>query len=147
MASVLRVLMILALLAAALGANAVEQPMAPALSAPDAALERRVVHVAEQLRCLVCQNQTIADSQAQLALDLKKQVALQLKQGRSEQDVIDFMVQRYGDFVLYRPPLKAVTALLWFGPLLFLAAGVGALWLAVRRQAGREDNETTGVSI
>ena len=101
----------------------------------DLELERRVTHVAEQLRCLVCQNQTIADSQAQLALDLKKQVALQLAEGRSEQDVIDFMVQRYGDFVLYRPPLKAATWLLWFGPFLFLAAGVAALLLVLRRQA------------
>jgi cytochrome c-type biogenesis protein CcmH len=101
----------------------------------DAELDRRVTHVAEQLRCLVCQNQTIADSQAQLALDLKKQVALQLAQGRGEQDVIDFMVQRYGDFVLYRPPLKAATWLLWFGPLLFLVSGVSVLLLALRRQA------------
>jgi cytochrome c-type biogenesis protein CcmH len=101
----------------------------------DLELEHRVTHVAEQLRCLVCQNQTIADSQAQLALDLKKQVARQLAQGRSEQDVIDFMVQRYGDFVLYRPPLKAATWLLWFGPFLFLAAGVAALLLVLRRQA------------
>jgi len=101
----------------------------------DAELDRRVTHVAEQLRCLVCQNQTIADSQAQLALDLKKQVALQLAQGRSEQDVIDFMVQRYGDFVLYRPTLKLATWLLWFGPLLFLVAGVSVLLLALRRQS------------
>ncbi len=104
----------------------------------DLELEHRVTHVAEQLRCLVCQNQTIADSQAQLALDLKKQVAQQLAEGRSEQDVIDFMVQRYGDFVLYRPPLKAATWLLWFGPFLFLASGVGVLLLTLRRQARRK---------
>lgn len=96
-------------------------------SAADAALELRVQHVAEQLRCLVCQNQTIADSHAQLALDLKKEARTQLASGRSEQDVIDFMVQRYGDFVLYRPPFKANTWLLWLGPFALLAAGLLAL--------------------
>jgi cytochrome c-type biogenesis protein CcmH len=110
----------------------------------DRELERRVAHVAAQLRCLVCQNQTIADSNAQLALDLKKQVALQLAQGRSEQDVIDFMVQRYGDFVLYRPPFKPTTWLLWFGPFLFLSLGVAALLLALRRQAARAGEDTNG---
>ncbi len=104
-------------------------------AAPDAALEARVAHLAGQLRCLVCQNQTIADSQAQLALDLKRAVREQLAQGRSEQDVIDFMVQRYGDFVLYRPPLKGVTWLLWFGPFLLLSGALAGLLLVLRRQS------------
>jgi len=104
-----------------------------------AQLERRVNHVAEQLRCLVCQNQSIADSHAQLALDLKREARLQLSQGRSEQEVIDFMVQRYGDFVLYRPPFKDITMVLWLGPFVMLAAGATALLYNVRRRELRED--------
>jgi cytochrome c-type biogenesis protein CcmH len=95
--------------------------------------------VAEQLRCLVCQNQSIADSHAQLALDLKREARLQLSQGRSEQEVIDFMVQRYGDFVLYRPPFKAITMVLWLGPFVVLAAGSTALLYNLRRRELRED--------
>lgn len=94
----------------------------------DAKLDAHVTELAQQLRCLVCQNQTIADSTADLALDLKKQVREQLAQGRSDQQVIDFMVQRYGDFVLYRPPVKPLTWLLWFGPLGLLLTGLG-LWV------------------
>jgi cytochrome c-type biogenesis protein CcmH len=99
----------------------------------DVVLDQRLNHVAEQLRCLVCQNQSIADSHAQLALDLKREARQQLAQGRSEQEVIDFMVQRYGDFVLYRPPFKAVTWALWLGPFLLLAIGLAALLYNVRR--------------
>jgi cytochrome c-type biogenesis protein CcmH len=91
------------------------------------ALEKRTMQLAEQLRCLVCQNQTIADSNAPLAIDLKNQVREQLTQGKSESQIIDYMVARYGDFVLYRPPFKATTALLWLGPLVLLLAGL--LWL------------------
>jgi cytochrome c-type biogenesis protein CcmH len=83
--------------------------------------------LAGELRCLVCQNQSLADSHAPLALDLRQQIHQQLSQGRSEQQVVEFMVQRYGDFVLYEPPLNGGTALLWFGPALLLAAGVAAL--------------------
>jgi cytochrome c-type biogenesis protein CcmH len=101
-------------------------------AAPDTALELRVTHLSEQLRCLVCQNQTIADSQAQLAIELKNQVREQLAAGRSERAVIDFMVQRYGDFVLYRPPLTHSTWLLWFGPLLLLVFGLGFLLSTLR---------------
>jgi len=108
----------------------------------DAALELRVQHVAEQLRCLVCQNQTIADSHAQLALDLKKEARAQLARGRSEADVIDFMVQRYGDFVLYRPPFKANTWLLWLGPFALLAIGLLALLYQLRQRGlAMEDME------
>ena len=103
-------------------------------AATDPVLEQRVTHVAQQLRCLVCQNQTIADSQAQLALELKAAAREQLVQGRSEQDVIDFMVARYGDFVLYRPPVKASTWLLWFGPFVLLAAALLLLLRALRGQ-------------
>ena len=96
----------------------------------DPALERRVTALAHELRCLVCQNQTLADSNAALAQDLRNQIREQLKAGKSERDVIDFMVARYGDFVLYRPPFKATTVALWTGPFLLLALGV---WLLVRR--------------
>ena len=107
----------------------------PAHAAGDPALERRVQALAEELRCLVCQNQTIADSNADLAIDLKNQVREKLKQGASEKDVIAFMTERYGDFVLYRPPVKAITWLLWFGPGLLLVAGLIALFVRLRRRA------------
>ena len=92
-----------------------------------ATLDARTMALAEELRCLVCQNQSLADSHAPLALDLRQQIHQQLAQGRSEQQVVAFMVQRNGDFVLYEPPLNASSALLWFGPLLLLAAGFLAL--------------------
>lgn len=108
---------------------------APAHAAEDPALERRVQALAEELRCLVCQNQSLADSHADLAVDLKNQVREKLKQGASEKDVIAFMTERYGDFVLYRPPVKAITLLLWFGPGLLLVAGLIALFVRLRRRA------------
>lgn len=91
------------------------------------ALDARTMALAGELRCLVCQNQSLADSHAPLALDLRGQIHEQLAKGRSEQQVVEFMVQRYGDFVLYEPPVNTSTALLWFGPVLLLAAGVIAL--------------------
>ncbi|SFV17437.1 cytochrome c-type biogenesis protein [Pseudoduganella namucuonensis] len=100
-----------------------------------AGLDARVAALAEQLRCLVCQNQTIADSSAQLALDLKAEVRRQLAAGKADGEVIAFMTQRYGDFVLYKPPVKATTWLLWFGPFALLAAGLLVLLRALRRQA------------
>ncbi|MGB8338021.1 MAG: cytochrome c-type biogenesis protein [Burkholderiales bacterium] len=108
--------------------------------ADDPALEARVMHLADELRCLVCQNQTIADSQASLAIDLKNQVREQLRQGRSDKEVIDYMVKRYGDFVLYRPPLKVTTWLLWGGPFLLIFGGAGVLIysLAKRRTQVKE---------
>src|SRR3954464_9438523 len=100
----------------------------------DDTLERRVTHLAHELRCLVCQNQTIADSNAPLAVDLRNQIREQISAGRSAQEIVDFMVQRYGDFVLYRPPLKATTIVLWAGPFLFLALGVYFLLRFIRRR-------------
>ena len=108
---------------------------APMHAAEDAALEQRVQRLSEELRCLVCQNQSLADSNADLAIDLKNQVREKLKQGASEKDVIAFMTERYGDFVLYRPPMKATTLLLWFGPGLLLLAGLIALFMRLRRRA------------
>jgi len=95
----------------------------------DRATQARAIRLAEQLRCLVCQNQTIADSNADLAVDLRRQLREQIAAGRSDDDIIDFMTTRYGDFVLYRPPLKASTLLLWAGPALLLAIGA---WLLAR---------------
>ena len=91
--------------------------------------------LSSELRCLVCQNQTLADSQAPLAIDLRQQVREQLKSGKSERDVVDFLTARYGDFVLYRPPLKASTVLLWAGPFILLASGLLLLFLRIRRKA------------
>jgi cytochrome c-type biogenesis protein CcmH len=90
--------------------------------------------IAAELRCLVCQNQTIADSNAELAVDLRRLIREQLAAGRSEREVLDFMAARYGDFVLYRPPLKPTTALLWGGPALMVALGGAALWFTLRRR-------------
>lgn len=92
-------------------------------------LDKRVAALAEELRCLVCQNQTLADSNAPLAVDLRNQIREQLAKGASERDVREFMVARYGDFVLYRPPLKASTIALWTGPFVFLILGA---WLLLR---------------
>jgi cytochrome c-type biogenesis protein CcmH len=102
----------------------------------DPVLEKRVLKLSEELRCLVCQNQTIADSHSELANDLRQQVREQLAAGKSDQEVIDYMVARYGDFVRYRPPLNPATLLLWFGPLLLLISGGGVLYynLAKRRK-------------
>ena len=102
--------------------------------ATDPVFEARVQRLATELRCLVCQNQSLADSNADLALQLKGQVRDQLRGGRSEQQVIDYMAERYGDFVLYRPPLRARTLLLWAGPALLVLAGVGLLVWNLRRR-------------
>ena len=112
--------------------------VAPDMAA-DPALEARVNQLSAELRCLVCQNQSLADSNAALALQLKAQVREQLGNGRSEKQVIDYMTARYGDFVLYRPPLKASTVLLWTGPALLVIAGIGALALGLRRRASQPD--------
>jgi cytochrome c-type biogenesis protein CcmH len=105
-----------------------------AFAQEDPALEKRVQALSHELRCLVCQNQTLADSNAPLAVDLRNQVREQLKSGKSERDVVDFLVARYGDFVLYRPPLKASTVLLWAGPFILLAFGLFLLFLRIRRK-------------
>jgi cytochrome c-type biogenesis protein CcmH/NrfF len=117
------------LLGMAIGVRAAEaQPMAD-----DAALEARVDGLAAQLRCLVCQNQSLADSHAGLAIDLKNQVREQLRAGRDEAQVIEYMTQRYGDFVLYKPPWKATTALLWAGPALLALLGTLLAWRTLAR--------------
>ena len=129
-----RVLAFLLLISPAPWAHAKEA--APA--AADPALEQRVMTLAAELRCLVCQNQTIADSNAPLAEDLRNQVREKMRQGSSDSQIIDFMVERYGDFVLYRPPVKATTLLLWFGPLLLVVAGLLVLLRRLRRRPAPE---------
>ena len=102
--------------------------------AQDVDLERRAQALEKELRCLVCQNQTLAESNAPLAVDLRNQVRAQIAQGKSDREVIDWLVARYGDFVLYRPPLKATTLLLWGGPFLFLIGGFVLLVRFLRRR-------------
>lgn len=104
-------------------------------TASDPALEAQVQRVASELRCLVCQNQTIADSHAELAIDLRNRVRDMLKRGDSEQQIIDYMTARYGDFVLYRPPVKSATALLWFGPAVLLVGAVAVFVMMLRRRS------------
>ncbi|HUG22319.1 cytochrome c-type biogenesis protein [Piscinibacter sp.] len=107
---------------------------APAAAA-DPAIEARMLQIAQELRCLVCQNQTIADSNAGLAVDLREQVRTLLREGQSETQILQYMTDRYGDFVLYRPPVKGATLVLWFGPALLLVGGLAALVLLLRRRA------------
>ena len=118
----------------ALSASAIAAKPALQLDANGA---RRAVALAEQLRCLVCQNQSIAESNAELAVDLRREINEQIRAGRSDSDIIDFMVARYGDFVLYRPPVKPHTLLLWFGPVLLAAAALIAFMRALRNRRRR----------
>ena len=108
-------------------------------------LEKRVTALAQNLRCLVCQNQTIADSNAPLAIDLKNQIREKIGQGMSNDQIMDYMVQRYGDFVLYRPPVKSTTLALWFGPAAILLLGLVMLfrYLARRRREQPADAPLT----
>lgn len=130
---------LLVLLLVASGAIAGEA----APSAQDPVLEKRVMSLANELRCLVCQNQTIADSNSGLAVDLKNQIREKLQAGESEKDIASYMVTRYGDFVLYKPPFKVTTVLLWLGPLLLLLAG---FWLLLRRLKHQRAAQTSPLS-
>ena len=103
----------------------------------DPVSNKRAVQLAEQLRCLVCQNQSRADSHAELAVDLRRQIREQIAQGKSDSAVVDFMVERYGEFVLYRPPMRTATWLLWFGPPLLLVLGIVLLLRYVRTRRTR----------
>jgi cytochrome c-type biogenesis protein CcmH len=104
--------------------------------ADDPALEKRLMALSQQLRCLVCQNETLADSQADLAADLRRQIKDMMKQGKSDQEIIAFLTERYGDFVLYKPPVKPTTYLLWYGPFALLGGGFVALFLYLRQRRG-----------
>ena len=120
------ILMLLSLLAPALAKEAkpVEDPQ----------IEQRMQALTQQLRCLVCQNETLADSHADLAEDLRKEIREQMKAGKSDREIIAFLTQRYGDFVLYKPPVKATTYLLWFGPFVLLLGGTFLLYRYVKHR-------------
>lgn len=121
-----------AALSIALSPAALAKEAAP--TAFDPVAHKRVVEVSEQLRCLVCQNQSIADSNAELAVDLRNQVIEQVKAGKSNEEIVNYMVDRYGDFVLYNPPFKLSTAILWLGPLDLFVVGLGAFYINLRRR-------------
>jgi cytochrome c-type biogenesis protein CcmH len=108
-------------------------------NAEDPVIEQRMINLAEDLRCLVCQNESLAGSHAELAEDLRREIREQMKAGKDDKQVITYLTERYGDFVLYRPPFKPVTYLLWLGPLLFLGLG-GAVWyVTLKRRRALQD--------
>jgi cytochrome c-type biogenesis protein CcmH len=102
--------------------------------AADPVLEKRMIGLAENLRCLVCQNESLASSHAELAEDLRREVREQMQKGMSDQEIIDYLVSRYGDFVLYDPPVKSYTLVLWFGPFVLLVLGGGVLIYQLRKR-------------
>lgn len=126
------------LLFAVLTAFCLIQPVLAKEAAPlaeDPAVEKRMVNIAEELRCLVCQNESLAGSQADLAKDLREEVRGLIKAGKSDAEVKEFLVSRYGDFVLYRPQVKPVTYLLWAGPFILLLVGITALVSYLRKRS------------
>ena len=106
------------------------------------ALEARLKAMSQELRCLVCQNSTLADSDAPLAEDLRKEIRLQMRAGKSDGEIVDYLVARYGDFVRYRPPVNNATAVLWFGPFFLLIIGGFILYRTLKKQAGEQDNHS-----
>jgi cytochrome c-type biogenesis protein CcmH len=102
--------------------------------AQDEAIEKRMVDISSELRCLVCQNESLSGSHAELANDLRREIRTLIKDGKSDSEIMDFMTNRYGDFVRYRPPLKGTTLLLWFGPVLLFVGGLAGLVLYLRRR-------------
>ena len=107
--------------------------------ADDPALEQRLMRLSTELRCLVCQNETLADSRADLAIDLRNQIREQMQAGKSDEDIKVWLTQRYGDFVLYRPPVKSSTWLLWFGPFALLIVAAAAMLIYLRRRRVRTE--------
>lgn len=101
--------------------------------AEDPVVEQRLIAISEELRCLVCQNESLAGSRADLALDLRREIRTLIKAGKTDAEIMDFMVSRYGDFVRYRPPVKPITWMLWFGPFLLLIGALVGLARMVRR--------------
>ena len=126
---------LLALLIALSGAVAVAREAPPA--AEDPALEARLHALSTELRCLVCQNETLAESRAPLANDLRREIRDMMRAGKSDREITQFLVSRYGDFVLYRPPVKSTTVALWVGPFMLLGLGVAGWFVVLRRRARR----------
>jgi cytochrome c-type biogenesis protein CcmH len=108
--------------------------------AEDPVLEQRLIRLSEDLRCLVCQNESLAGSQADLAQDLRREIRAQMRTGKDDAQVIAYLTERYGDFVLYKPPMKPLTWLLWFGPFLLLGGALGGLLVYLKRRATRIDD-------
>ncbi len=102
-------------------------------------VQERLIRLSEELRCLVCQNQSLADSHSGLAEDLRREISGMLDRGRSDAEIVDYMVERYGDFVMYRPPFRATTVILWLGPFALLVAGLAVLASVLRRRSGAAD--------
>jgi cytochrome c-type biogenesis protein CcmH len=102
----------------------------------DPVIEQRMVNLAQDLRCLVCQNETLAGSHAELAEDLRKDIRQQMKLGKNDQQVIKYLTDRYGDFVLYKPPFRSYTLLLWFGPFIFLLGGAAIWYFTLKKRRG-----------
>ena len=134
------------LMAAGLAAAVLASAL-PAHAQTDAALEARLKTLSEELRCLVCQNQTLADSSAPLAEDLRREVRELAQQGKSDAEIKQYLVARYGDFVLYKPPVKPTTWLLWFGPFAFLLGGALVWFVVLRRRGGRVNHGDVPESI
>ena len=135
MKRLLTCLLMLLALGTALGKEAI--PMAE-----DPVVEQRLIAISEELRCLVCQNESLAGSRADLALDLRRELRELIKQGQSDEQIKEFMVSRYGDFVLYRPPVKPTTWVLWLGPFGLMLAGVAALVVYLRRRSREVADDT-----
>lgn len=128
------------LLALLLGAHSSAREAVPL--AEDPVVEQRLNAISEELRCLVCQNESLAGSRADLALDLRREIRTLIRDNKTDAQIMEFMVSRYGDFVLYRPPVKPVTWLLWFGPFLLL---VGAVVVVIRLVRGKKQRPDAGV--
>lgn len=124
--------LIVMLLAALLSLSSFAKEAIP--TAEDPVLEKRLIELSENLRCLVCQNETIAESRAEFSNDMRREIREQMRANKSDEEIIEFLVARYGDFVLYNPPFKPTTVLLWFGPLILFISGVTALMLYLRRR-------------
>ncbi len=123
---------LLLLILASLPVFAIAKEAQPLSNDPE--LDKRVMALSEQLRCLVCQNETLAGSHADLAVDLRQQIREQMKAGKSDKEIVTFLTERYGDFVLYNPRLTARTYLLWFGPFILLGGGLAAFYSYIRRR-------------
>lgn len=108
--------------------------------AEDPALEQRLISISEEMRCLVCQNESLSGSRSELAQDLRREIRDLIRQGKTDAEIRTFMVDRYGDFILYRPPVKPITWLLWIGPFILMVAGIAALLMYLRRRSGQVHN-------
>ena len=110
--------------------------------ADDPVTEQRLISISEEMRCLVCQNESLAGSRSDLANDLRREIRILIQEGKSDDQIRNFMVERYGDFVLYRPPVKPVTWLLWIGPFVILGIGIASLLTYLRRRNNSVPNVT-----